>query len=269
MRKLRIAFVSAGQLGHVGAYATFFAGRSRLWRCVLRRAFGRAALVNAVSDQLAELVRALGVPAEKLLVATPGVDTKTFDYREPEVGRSPVRLLCTRTLAPVYDPGTILRACAILRGRGVDFRLTFAAGGPMETSLRNEAIGAGLRDRIEFLGGFANAALPGLLHEHDIYVSAAAWDGTSISLLEAMACGTFPVVSRTPSNRAWLEEGRTALMFDCGNAEELAEALTRAAGDPDLRRTAAAANRRVVEERGDRYGNMLRLERAYEAIARR
>src|SRR5690606_20957408 len=43
--------------------------RSPLWRPILRRALGQAALVNTVSDELAGLAAGLGVPDDRLLVA--------------------------------------------------------------------------------------------------------------------------------------------------------------------------------------------------------
>jgi GH24 family phage-related lysozyme (muramidase) len=85
-----------------------------------------------------------------------------------------------------------------------------------------------------------------------------------------MACGTFPVVSRTVSNEAWLKDGVTSLMFDCGNAAQLAEQLERAMRDRDLRLSAARLNRQVVEDRGDRERNMLELEsRYFDVVAAR
>ncbi len=234
--------------------------RSPLWRAVLRRVFAGAAMVNVVSDGLGGLARGLGVSDERLLVATLGVDARMFDYREPRPACEPIRLVCTRMLDDVYDPWTVLRACEILRQRGVPFEMTFAAGGPRDEAVRRESRARGLQDTVRFLGGYRNEDLPAILHSSDLFLSASLWDGTSISLLEAMACGVVPVVSRIESNLAWLEDGRTALMFDRGDARGLASQIERAAGDAALRVRAARQNREVVEARADRRKNMLLLE---------
>lgn len=237
--------------------------KSPLWRPALKRIFKRAAFVNVVSDQLAEHAMTLGVDKDRCLTATLGVDTKLFAYQEPATEPSPIRLLCTRTLAPVYDPLTIVRAGAVLRDRGVPFSLTFAAGGPLEPEVRDEVRRHRLDEQVSFWGGYANDELPSLLNGHDIFVSASMWDGTSICLLEAMSSGIFPVVSRIRSNEAWLEDGRTALMFDVHKPESLADAVVRAIGDESLRRRAVRANRAIVEARADRDANMARLEAHY------
>lgn len=239
---------------------------SKFWRQVVGLALRRSALVNTVSEQLRSIALGMGIPDEKILVSTLGVDTGFFPYRPPEDMQGPVRLLCTRTLGEVYDPFTILKACTILRDRKCAFTLTFAAGGPLMEALRRRAVQEGVSESVRFLGGYSNADLPGLLRTHDVYVSASLWDGTSISLLEAMSCGLAPVVSRIESNKAWVVDGETALMFDCGNAEELARAIEQAMGNAQWRRTAAEMNRETAVRRADRRSNMARLEAAFVKI---
>lgn len=239
---------------------------SFIWKKMLRLIFKRASLVHTVSGQLADLAKTLGVPDKRLFALTQGIDTKAFDYQPKQTLSSPIRLICTRVLGKVYDPVTIINACEILKQRGVPFKLTLAAGGPLQHELEALAAGKGLADYILFMGGYDNTTLPQLLHDHDVYVSASLWDGTSISLLEAMACGIFPLVSRIASNQAWLDDGKTALMFECSDPQELAEQIIRVSSDNQLHRNAAQINRDLVEQKADRTTNMLRLEEWYYRI---
>lgn len=253
--------VSARGTDIIGSMGSVF------WRILLRRIFSRSSMVHTVSDQLTEKARQLGVPETKLLTLTQGVDTERFCFQPPpdETG-SAVKLLCIRALGDTYDPATIVRACKLLDGEGFDYTLTFAAGGRIEEAVKAMVSELGLEHRIRFMGGYANADLPNILHHHDLYVSASRWDGTSVSLLEAMAAGIFPVVSRIDSNLAWLEDGRTSLMFDCGNEHQLADAILRAAQDNQLRISAIQANRKRVHEKADRTINMKILENKYYEI---
>lgn len=242
--------------------------KSCLWKNLLRIILRQASLVNTVSDELTALATKLGVPDEKILVRSLGVDTKLFCYRSPRVLRPPVKLLCTRRLAKVFDPVTIVNACEILKTKSISFRLTFAAGGPLERQLQNLVSENDLAAQVTFMGGYDNSDLLELLHNHDIYISASLWDGTSISLLEAMSSGIFPVVSRITSNMAWLEEGRTTFMFESGNAAELAEKIIRVIKDNKLRQAATEKNRKLVAEKADREKNMLLLEKKYYEIVK-
>lgn len=237
--------------------------QSRFWRPILKTMFAKAALVNPVSEQLREVAASLGVPNQKMMVSTLGVDTNVFQYRPVAEIHTPAKLICTRTLNPVYDPFTILRGCELALQNGQDFTMTFAAGGQLESQLKDYVNGHNLQDRIRFMGGFENQTLPQLLREYDACISATQWDGTSISLLEAMAVGVLPIVSRIVSNQAWVEDDKTALMFEYGDAEELARQIQRAITQPAWVKQAVETNRRIVEERGDRRKNFLRLERAY------
>jgi glycosyltransferase involved in cell wall biosynthesis len=105
--------------------------------------------------------------------------------------------------------------------------------------------------------------------DHDLYLSASLWDGTSIAMLETMACGIFPIVSRIPSNLSWLADNKTTLMFDCRRADQLADRIVYACSNPTLVREGITANREIVVQRADREKNMRLLEQRYEAIIER
>jgi hypothetical protein len=76
-----------------------------------------------------------------------------------------------------------------------------------------------------------------------------------------MACGLPPVVSGIASNQAGVCDGRSAMMFDCGNSDELATGLIRAMQDEDWRPAATEINHTVVADRTNRNTNLVRLER--------
>jgi glycosyltransferase involved in cell wall biosynthesis len=59
-----------------------------------------------------------------------------------------------------------------------------------------------------------------------LFVSVPESDGTSVSLLEAMAAGCLPILSDLPANREWVEDGRNGLLVD--DLANLGTALLRA-----------------------------------------
>ena len=80
-----------------------------------------------------------------------------------------------------------------------------------------------LNDIATITGETRHDQLPKTLADSDIYISASASDGTSSSLLEAMACKVFPVVSDIPANHGWVQPGETGYFFESTSAEELAQ----------------------------------------------
>ena len=110
--------------------------------------------------------------------------------------------------------------------------------------------------------------LPDMLAKADIYVSASRSDGTSLSLLEAMAAGAFPVVSDIPANREWLTGQGDGLLFDVDGDKMLADCLEKAIRDePQKIRIGLEPQRAAHVERDvDRSGHVARaklLDRPY------
>jgi glycosyltransferase involved in cell wall biosynthesis len=85
----------------------------------------------------------------------------------------------------------------------------------------------------------------------DVSVSVSSHDGTPNSLLEAMACGCFPVAGDIESLREWITPGVNGFLVEPSKAQGLAKAVLLALGQPDLRKTAAEFNLRLIRERAE------------------
>jgi glycosyltransferase involved in cell wall biosynthesis len=106
------------------------------------------------------------------------------------------------------------------------------------------------------------------LRRAKVYVSPSLSDGTSTALTEAMACGCFPVVSDIVANHAWVENGRTGLLFPPSDPEALGKCLLEALESETLRKEALAINREKVNKDAnldtimgsvvERYGQLVR-----------
>ena len=88
-----------------------------------------------------------------------------------------------------------------------------------------------------------------LLKEAAIFVSPSSHDGTPNTLLEAMACGCFPIVGDIESLREWITHGVNGFLVDPRDPTALASAVLEAAAQPELRRAAAIQNRSIIEKR--------------------
>ena len=99
-------------------------------------------------------------------------------------------------------------------------------------------------------------------------VSASLHDGTPNTLLEAIACGCFPVAGDIESVREWITDGMNGLLCDPTDANSIADALVRAVGDAQLRETARPVNARLIGERADYDKVMKQAERLYLEVAR-
>lgn len=240
--------------------------KRRLRESSIRYVCRRADIINTVSQALGDRLVGLGVPEDKILQLPFGADVERFrptrDAARPEAHR----LICTRKHEPIYDIPTIIRALARLRADGRAFHCTFTCGGTNLDDHKRQAHEAGLDDCVTFTGQVPFASLPGMLADADVYISASHSDGTSVALLEAMATGVLPVVTRIPANEPWIEDDETGLLFDKGDDENLASRLARALDDAALRQRAFETNRLRVERDASMTGNMTRLAEAFEKL---
>jgi glycosyltransferase involved in cell wall biosynthesis len=101
----------------------------------------------------------------------------------------------------------------------------------------------------------------------DIFVLPSESEAFSNALLEAMACGCCPVGSRVGGTPELIADGERGLLFESGNAADLAEKLALLIRDAGLRHrfgeAAAACARdtfsiqRAVQRMAELYGRLL------------
>lgn len=128
------------------------------------------------------------------------------------------------------------------------------------------------RSWVSTLGITANVHLWPLLSQRQlwalykkaqVYVSPSVHDGTPNSLLEAMACGCFPVTGDVESLREWVTPNVNGFLVDATNPRILADAVIAALENEDLRRKAAGQNAELIAARAD-YGRcMQNVEQFY------
>jgi glycosyltransferase involved in cell wall biosynthesis len=105
--------------------------------------------------------------------------------------------------------------------------------------------------------------LPDYFRSADLYVSASRSDGSSVTLLEAMASGLPAVVSDIPSNLEWVESGVHGWTFRDGDPHSLAEAILDAFDKRARLKAMGRAVRELAEARADWTKNFRRLYEAY------
>jgi glycosyltransferase involved in cell wall biosynthesis len=98
----------------------------------------------------------------------------------------------------------------------------------------------------------------------DLYVSPSHVDGSSVSLLEALACGLPCLVSDIPGNREWIEEDVNGWSFRDGDAEDLAGKISLAIKSRKFLPRIGELARKTAEEKADWKKNFGKLLEAYD-----
>jgi L-malate glycosyltransferase len=237
-------------------------GRDPLRRARTRFVLTRADLVLTDADNLARAALALGALPGRVHAISWGIDLERF---RPKAAREPGLLLSTRMHEPVYDIATLIEGVAPFMAHHPGTRLVVAGEGSLRPTHEALAVRLLPSGRWRFVGMQRPDELAGWLARAEIYLSASRSDSTSVSLLEAMASGTLPVVSDIEGNREWVAEGDGARLFPVGDATALTRALDRTL-EASWAEGARARNRSVVEARGDQRRNLDRIEALLTAL---
>jgi L-malate glycosyltransferase len=232
--------------------------RNKLSRFLLKKVFHSAALINPVGQHLAVILKKLGIDEQKIFPLTLGVplDQLPFLPRRWD-NKTKICAVCTRTFtSSVYDMPTILQAFAELKRNFVPSSVSFPATGILQPECRSLAKNLGIEEVVTFGNGYTSSALPEIMHKHNIYLSASKWDGISLSLLEAMASGLFPIISDIPANREWVTNGENGFLFPVGDGKYLANLLQNLHLKTKLIDKAIAYNRSLIEKKADQDINL-------------
>ncbi len=209
------------------------ATRTPLHRARARWTLRKASLVHVDAGVLAKAAVRLGADPGRVWTRPWGIDVDAYAPGGPWAARRaegrPLRVLWTRQLEPVYDPGTFLRALGLLAKTSVPFRATLAGSGPLRPALEATARREGIDRFVTFAGWVEPSELLALYREHEVYVSLSRSDSTSQSLLEAMAAGLVPVLSDIEGNREWVRHRREGLLVPTEDPEAVACALAEVA----------------------------------------
>lgn len=231
----------------------------------------RTAVFIGDCQTVAEEAIQYGFPVEKIVKFPWGVDLSLFSPDKAKQAGSVLRrnlgwndhfvVFCNRSWSPIYGVDKLAEAFVRAVQQNGNLRLLLAGDGPQSDKIHQ--ILAPVNGKVEILGWLDHDALPGAYGAADLFVSPSHSDGTSISLMEAMACGCPVLVSDIPSNREWVEPGIVGEQFTDGDVGALKAKLLVMAVNPALPEYGQRA-RILAEERADWGKNFKKLLGAYE-----
>lgn len=250
-----------------------------LRRAIVRRAIHRASHFTCHSESMRDRLIRLGATPSTIHTVLFGIDASRFNEvfakRQHTVGTAtgvsrPLRIISLRNLDPIYDHPTLLRAVACLRDQRIPVTVRLYGYGPELARLQAMTEQLNLNDEISFCGKYSPAALPLILEDADVYVSAAVSDASiAVSTAEAMAAGVPVVISNAADNRCWITDGVNGRLFPSGDHRALAEILASLAHDRARLPLLATAGRQTIIERDDYALEMHKMEILYRTFLRR
>jgi glycosyltransferase involved in cell wall biosynthesis len=236
----------------------------------IRETLRRSSAMVGDCDTIRKLAIQYGMPDDRIVTFPWGIDLAHFSPKkdpgeQAATGRSGAdfTLLSTRGWETIYGIDVLARGFAQAARQCPELRLIMLGDGSQGQVLRQIFEQAGVLERVSFPGLAGYLDLPAYYQSADLYVSASHSDGTSISLLEALACGTPALVSDIPGNREWITPQIQGWWFPDGDAQALCDAILRAVEMRQRLPQMGREARRLAEQRADWDKNFPLLFQAY------
>jgi len=247
--------------------------RNKLWELATRFTLKRSDAMVGDCDTIRGIAVQYGMDPKRIVIFPWGIDIHHFAVSRNE-DPNPIRnrkgwdenkfvLLSTRTWASLYGVVDLARAFILAFQQRSQLRLLMLGGGPQSQQIKRIFTQSGLIDYVHFPGQVNQAELVHYYQAADLYISTSHSDGTSISLLEALACGCPVLLSDIPGNREWINPGEQGWLYPDGDVAALAKAIVYAVDNRSKLTQMGESARKLVEQRGDWENNFPKLFDAF------
>jgi glycosyltransferase involved in cell wall biosynthesis len=212
-----------------------------------RWAYRFATKVVANSSAARAILERERVARTSIAVIPNGVDAAAFTTRSHDAATPRVRTIVTvANLRQEKDHETLIGAAALLGREFPDVRFHIIGDGPRRTVLESLVRARHLERNILFLGHREN--VPQLLADADIFVLPSRSEAFPNSAIEAMAAGLPVIASAVGGLLDLIDHGRTGLLIEPGQPEQMADAIRHLLTDRELAaRLGAVARTEVIQ----------------------
>ncbi len=239
--------------------------RNKWWERVTRFVLKRSTFFTSDAQVTRDKAVQYGMNPERTVVFPWGVDLDHFKPSNLQHSNlETLTLFCNRSWEPRYGVDVLARAFVRAAKSNPNLSLILLAGGSQNRLLRRILTSGGVMDQVHFGGYISQKDLPRYYHMADVYISPSHVDGSSVSLMEAMACALPCLISDIPANKEWVVEGENGWLFPDGDVDALTKAILRVADKRDTLIKVGANSRKVAEARADWSKNFEKLLEAYE-----
>lgn len=202
-------------------------------------------VTTCTAANVAHLREMTGVRPDAVHLCRHGTDVDRFAEaaRDPRPGR----IVTVGRLVPKKGFDELVRACGLLRRRGVDFELRVIGGGPLRDDLQALAETEGVADRVAFLGARSQQEVIDELAHAELFtltpfvLADGDRDGIPNVLLEATAVGLPVVASAVSGIPEVIVDGVNGRLVPPHRPDLTADVLAELLGDADQRRRLGAA----------------------------
>jgi glycosyltransferase involved in cell wall biosynthesis len=238
-----------------GSDVLLLPNKSLLHRSMVKYVLRKADQITADAEFMATAIHKL-IGNKKVCIANFGV---AIDEQKTGLERKKI-IYSNRMHAPLYQIEKIILESADFLKKNTDWLLKIAGQGPNTPALEKLALENLPLGSYQFVGFLNSEQNKANYQSATIYISIPISDGTSISLLEAMAYGCIPIVSDLPANKEWITHLENGIISDGDVMKDIEIALTL---DP---MSIEEKNKVIIENRATKETNKRLFSSIYDKL---
>ncbi|SKA96450.1 Glycosyltransferase involved in cell wall bisynthesis [Caloramator quimbayensis] len=282
IRKINPDILHAHQANTCGLYAATMKGydfilstwgsdiligpeKSFILRMITKYVIKKASYITSDSYYMSEKIIELGGDRNKVFTFPMGVEDELLNYIH-EFRNNNLNFISNRRLEKLYNIDVIIDGFYSALSKNKDINLTIAADGSEMEKLKDKVKEYGIEDKVKFTGRYRPEDIGKLLYTNDVFISIPSSDSTSVSLLEAMCCGLFPIVSNLPANKEWVKDRENGYIVKEINSKEVEESILWCCSNKEKIKKASIVNRKIIEDKALWSNNIKMVEELYEKM---
>jgi len=211
-----------------------------------------------------------GFPQENPAIVLPGGGGVNLDVFSPpdhsyRLDRELKTVINPRGVRAYIRNDTFFQSAALVLEKYPQVRF-ICTGMEDDAQIRAMVNDLGIASSVDLLPKVSYSRMPDLFKAAQVAVSPSTHDGTPNTLLEAMACGCFPIAGDIESLREWIIPGENGLLVDPTDPHALSQSILTALNDDDLRSKAARYNSQLIADKASHQVVMKNAERFYKSL---
>jgi glycosyltransferase involved in cell wall biosynthesis len=250
----------------LGSDLLVYPKRSSIYKYITKYVLRKADKIHSVSEHITNKLIEMDVKHDKIVTIPIGVDTRRFNLDVEPLFKKKHMIISTRNLEPIYNLQMLINTIPYITEEINSVKIVIAGEGDQRAELMGLAKELHVSEHIEFVGRIEHEEMPRWLASGEIYVSTSLSDSLHVSLLEAMACGSFPIVTDIAANRLWIANGKNGYLVPTDEPKILAEKIVDAIENDELRRESKEKNFKIVCKRGDWLEGMVQMHMVYNEL---
>ena len=238
-----------------------------VYKKITKYVLKKSDLVTTDSMFMSDEIFKLGCNRDKVITVPMGIELNEFNLNGRE--KKNKLFLSMRTLCDNSNIDIILEAFKMLHDEDNDVKLIITNSGDNKEKVLQLIEELKISNAVEYLGFVDRNKVSELLKKASFFISIPKSDSTSVTLLEAMACGSLPILSDIPANKEWVKDGKNGVIMNEFSAKSLFQVMKNILNDDKLFDISMNINDKIIKEGAVWENNMQIVLESYNKIIKK